>query len=168
MGFVPWGKVKSWSCLGCGNCCKRGFTVYLRTYEYVRILEFASEAVESDSYGRMYLRKNGSRCIFLNEYGLCGLQQLNLKPLPCKVWPLIISSEPKSFSTREARFCYGSEEYYVYLNPYADSVCPGIGRGNPERLTNIISEAIDLCRDPSRKQNYSTSAFVHPITTGDY
>ncbi|MEM2934543.1 MAG: hypothetical protein QXL78_06415 [Methanocellales archaeon] len=44
--MIPWREIASWSCLACGNCCTKGFTVYLNPYEYARILHFAPYALE--------------------------------------------------------------------------------------------------------------------------
>jgi len=153
---VPWRKVKSWACLRCGACCVK-FDVTLRPYEYAKIFDLMPEAVVVDV--KPYLRRIGGRCIFQNEYGLCSLQELGLKPFSCKVWPFLVFEKPKYGGCKEAEFYYEGEKYYVYLNRYA-AMCPGIGMGRPEELPNVISEVIEIYNDPSRKQEYSTSRLV--------
>lgn len=150
---VPWRKVKSWACLGCGTCCTR-FDVALRPYEYAKIFKLMPEAVVVDV--KPYLRRIKGRCVFLNEYGLCTLQELGLKPFSCKVWPFLVYDRPKYGNREEAEFYYVGEKYYVYLNKYAVT-CPGINAGKPEELPNIISEIIEIYKDPHREQRYSTS-----------
>lgn len=164
--MIPWGEITSWSCLACGNCCREGFTVYLSPYEYARILRFAPYALEAGS-SKPYLKKTGARCIFLNEYGLCQLQFLDLKPLACKIWPFIVLQKPKSFHSKKARFYYNNEEYYVYINPHARSICSGIGRGKPEELPLVINEVIEIYKGRIREQNYST-AYLKTLTLNLY
>lgn len=98
-----------------GNCCK-GLEAGLTTYEYARIRAIAPAAIELDRHGGVSLRKIRTRCVFLNEHGLCDLQPLGLKPSACKAWPFVVSREPKSDNREDVRFSYKDEEYYVYLN----------------------------------------------------
>ncbi len=154
---IPWRRVKSWACLGCGKCCTE-FEVILRPYEYARIFELMPEAVVAGV--KPSLRKIGGRCIFQNEYGLCNLQELGLKPFSCKVWPFLVYKKPKSVNPKEAEFYYNDEIYYVYFNQYA-FICPGINMGRPEEFPSVISEVIEIYKNPWRKQKYSTSRLVY-------
>ena len=155
---IPWRRVGSWACLRCGECCTK-FKVTLRPYEYAKIFELMPEAVVVDV--KPYLRKIGGRCVFLDEYGLCSLHELGLKPFSCKVWPFLVYRKPKSVSCGEAEFYYKGETYYVYFNQYA-FICPGVGVGRPEELPNVISEVIEIYNNPWRKQKYSTSSLARP------
>ncbi|MEM2087149.1 MAG: YkgJ family cysteine cluster protein [Thermoproteota archaeon] len=154
---IPWRRLRSWACLRCGKCCSK-FKVTLRPYEYAKISELMPEAVVPDV--KPFLRKIGGKCVFQNEYGLCDLQELGLKPFSCKVWPFLVYKKPKSINPGEAEFHYNDEKYYVYLNQHA-FICTGVNMGMPEELPNIIWEVIEIYKNPWRKQKYSTSRLVH-------
>ena len=145
----------------CGNCCE-GLEVGLTIYEYAKIRAIAPAAIELGRYGGISLKKIGARCLFLNEHRLCDLQPLGLKPSTCKLWPFVVSREPKSGMCDDARFSYRDEEYYVYLNRYAGPRCPGLGRVRPEELPRIVSEVIEIYQGPTRHQRYSTARLVYP------
>jgi len=155
MRHIPWKKISSWRCLGCGKCCER-FRVNLRSYEYAKIINYRADAVELDEFGNPYLKKIGDRCIFQNQYNLCDLQFLDMKPFFCKIWPFIVLNRPESNTRQNAEFYYKDKEYYVYINPYA-TMCPGINRGVPEDLPLTIAEVIEICQNPEKRQKYSTS-----------
>jgi hypothetical protein len=75
-----------------------------------------------------------------------------MKPFTCKVWPFIVTNEPKSGDRHSSLFQHKGKEYYVYLNPHA-SVCSGVNRGKPEVLELTISEVIEIYQDPLKNKN---------------
>jgi len=155
MDHIPWREIKSWRCISCGNCCTLGLKINLRSYEYLKILNFWPKSIELDRFGGPILKKIGSRCVFYNRF--CNLQPFNLKPLACKVWPFAVYLKPQSSERERARFIFEDHEYFIYLNPYAKSVCFGIGRGNPDDLPHIVNEILKIYKNPLRKQTYTTS-----------
>jgi Fe-S-cluster containining protein len=155
MRYIPWSRIRSWRCTGCGRCCSR-FRVVLRAYEYALITEnFGQMATWIDGLGDPCLAKVGGRCVFQDWSGLCRLQSMGMKPLACKVWPFIVQREPRPRSTRDASFHYRGEEYFVYV----DTTCPcdGMNRGDPDELPLTVAEAIEISRDPDRPQRYTTA-----------
>ncbi|PCN49856.1 hypothetical protein B6U99_07560 [Candidatus Geothermarchaeota archaeon ex4572_27] len=157
LSFIPWRRVGSWTCIGCGECC-REFRVVLTAYEYALITKvFGTWAVELDEHGDPCLRKVGGACIFQSPSGLCKLQPLGLKPIACKVWPFKVREvKPSERVEWDELFIYNGRAYRAYVH----SSCRGIGRGSEERLVNAIKEVIEIKRDPSRPQLYTTSPYV--------
>ena len=157
MAHIPWREIKSWRCVRCGNCCTQGLKVNLRTYEYSKLLNFWPESIQIGWPGDPFLKKINRRCVFYNKYGLCSLQQFNLKPFACKVWPFVVYLEPKSNDSDGARFYFENNQYFVYLNPCASSLCHGLDRGNPKELPYIINEILNVYKNPLRNQHYTSS-----------
>ena len=162
MAPIPIGRIRSWTCLACGMCC-RVFRVALTPYEYAKLSTiFGPWCVDVDEFGNPCLRKVGGRCVFQTEEGLCGLQPLGLKPLACKVWPFRVLKRPKYGHPQEALFVYGGKRYYVYVN----SMCSGVNRGDPRKLPLVVSEVIRILKRPSTPQRYSTSNIaLRPLLT---
>lgn len=153
--YIPWRKIKAWSCLGCGSCCTH-FRIILRPYEYALLTAvYGQETIQIDSTGNPCLRKVGGRCIFQDSYGWCILQPLGMKPLACKIWPFVVCSEAKSrYNPDEALFTYKGRDYYIYVD--RSHPCQGFNVGTLEKLYSTITEIIELQLKPSRQQLYST------------
>lgn len=152
--YVPWKRISSWRCLACGRCCSQ-FTVVLRAYEYAQILQaFGPEVIDINSLGNPCLRRVGGRCVFQDSSGLCTLQPLGLKPVTCKLWPFAVRrGELEDKQEREAVFYHQGERYYIFVN----SSCTGINKGDPDRLSSILHEIVEISLNPSLPQKHSTS-----------
>jgi len=153
---VPWSQVHSWSCNGCGECCK-WFTVPISTYEYAKIGQVVGFRMFEFREGGVWLKKRPDRrCVFALCRGnlwLCGLQ--NGKPYPCRMWPFRISNQPLYGRNDRARYEGSSWTGYVYV----DSRCPGIVYGRPSLTftTRIVEEFVQMAIGERRHQYYSTS-----------
>lgn len=125
-------------------------------YEAVRIANiFGYECLEL-SFKCYYLKKkyDGS-CIFqINN--MCGIQ--DIKPLACKLWPVIINEKPKYGYKEEAEYEYKGQSFYIYL----DSYCKGISYGKPLPFFEkyIIPEFIEISLKSREKQLLSTSLIM--------
>lgn len=157
---IPWSKVRSWNCLGCGICCKI-YNVLLTSYESAIFLKkFGTDVLSLDIRG-YYLRKlPDGRCIFQHEYfgkSLCTIQ--NMKPLACKLWPFRILKNPKYKQKELAMFTYKNNVFYVYVDP----ICKGLTLGKPseELITKTIPEFIEISSGIKQTQFYSTSRIIH-------
>lgn len=162
MGYVPWRSVKSWACLGCGECCKR-YRVTLTVYEYALIVKrLGPEFIEISETGDPCLRRVKGTCVFQDLNGLCQLQPLGLKPLACKVWPFKVQEAPaRGYRSEYARFDYEGEAYYVYVN----SSCNGVNAGTFNGLVQAIREVIEMRKNPRKPQFFSTSHRVRAVPT---
>ena len=93
MTLIPWSRVKSWRCIGCGGCCK--FTVKITTKEWLNITRVYGYGIIRQTVDGFYLRKtNDGLCPFLLRLSgrwFCGIQYM--KPLACKLWPFRILSD---------------------------------------------------------------------------
>jgi len=153
---VPWSFVHSWSCINCGECCKR-YVVELTADEWVKITNLYGFDVTVPGVGRSYLkRRSDGSCIFLYRVGdksFCGLQ--SLKPKSCKLWPFYIREKPVFGFRDEARFNYKGGEFYVYVDPF----CRGLTWGNPSKhlLENLIPEVLEIKFGGREKQVFSTA-----------
>ena len=152
--YVPWQRIRSWTCIRCGECCKR-FKVIITPYEYARISHYSNGLVSIDDTSNLVLRKVGGRCVAQDRYGLCALQWLGLKPTACRVWPFTIFSNPKHRNP-EAFFLHEGKEYFVYVDRAYP--CAGMNRGNPEVLFSIIEEMVEIYRGRCVTQLLSTSS----------
>ncbi|MDW8045068.1 MAG: YkgJ family cysteine cluster protein [Nitrososphaerota archaeon] len=153
--YIPWTSIRSWSCLMCGECCRQ-FKIILTPYDYAKISKrFGYEYIYIDNLGNPCIKKvNDNRCVFQNASNLCSLQPLGIKPLACKMWPFMIHKDPR-FEHRDALFHYKGEDYYVYVD--RSYPCPGIGKGDSEKLYRTIVELIEIQHNPLKHQLYSTS-----------
>jgi len=153
---VPWSQVHSWTCNGCGECCK-WFTIPISTYEYAKIGQVVGFRMFEFREGGVWLKKRpDSRCVFAFCRGnlwLCGLQ--NSKPYPCRMWPFKISNQPLYGRRDWARYEGSSWTGYVYV----DSRCPGIVYGRPSLTytTKVVEEFVHMAIGGRRHQYYSTS-----------
>jgi len=153
---VPWRYVSSWSCDGCGLCCK-GFSVVLRFEEWFRLVKRFGAEVTRVGLNKFYLaRRSDGSCVFLYNYfgrWLCGLQ--DMKPLACKMWPFKVLKRPKYGNPNESIFNYRGRTFYVYVDPF----CPNLRWGRPtaELTYKVIPEIIELSMNVREKQVYSTS-----------
>lgn len=127
----------------------------MRSFEYAKIVSLRPDAIELDNLGNPCLRKADGGCIFLEKGRFCGLQPHGLKPFACKIWPFNVYTMQIPGGVRKSEFPYRDKMYYVYLHPEA-YICPGINKGRPEELTRTISEVIEICMNPLRRQFYST------------
>jgi Fe-S-cluster containining protein len=158
---IPWSRVKSWRCLGCGDCCK--LTVQLMIKEWLNITRTYGYGIVKPSLTGLYLRKTiDGLCPFLIRSArrrFCSIQ--SMKPIACKIWPFKILSEPKYGKPREAYLKYRNRAFYIYVNPQ----CHGfvLGKPNPLFINKILSEFIDIRLGLQREPFYSTSnlAYVH-------
>ncbi|MEM2210833.1 MAG: YkgJ family cysteine cluster protein [Nitrososphaerales archaeon] len=163
--YVPWMSIKSWSCLTCGECCKQ-FKIILTPYDYAIISKrFGYNTIYIDNLGNPCLKKVNGKCIFQDANNLCSLQPLGMKPLACKIWPFIIYKRPK-FEYKDALFRYKGEDYYVYVDK--SYPCPGVNKGNSEKLYRTIIELIEIQHNPSRQQLYSTSMHKVKLITSRF
>ncbi|MDG6221961.1 MAG: YkgJ family cysteine cluster protein [Candidatus Bathyarchaeota archaeon] len=156
MNPVTWRTVKSWSCVGCGMCCK-DYHVVLNFNEWISIVKHYGAGTTIPTPSKLLLgkRSNGT-CCFLNQFKntpSCGLQ--HAKPLACKIWPFKVFDEPKFGQAGEALFLYRGRNLYVYVDPE----CTGINKGAPttDFKFKILPEFIDVALGLRQNQYYSTS-----------
>jgi len=152
--YVPWQRIRSWTCIRCGGCCRR-FKITITPYEYARLSHCSEGLVSIDDASNPILRKIGGRCVAQDGYGLCALQRLGMKPIACKVWPFTIFSNPKHRSY-EALFIHEGKEYSVYVDRAYP--CAGMNRGNPEALLPTIEEMAEIYQGRCVPQLLSTSS----------
>jgi len=158
---IPWRYVESWNCLACGLCCK-GFDVVLDFPEWINIVKAYGVDYTQPGISRLYLRrKTDGTCVFLaNYYGnwLCSLQ--HMKPMACKLWPFKVSDKPRYGRPNEARYDSTNLKLYVYVDPS----CVGVRWGNPdpEFISTVLPEFVDLALGERRKQFYSTARLFRP------
>ena len=158
--YIPWRRIDSWSCLACGECCRR-FRPSLTAYEYALILDtFGPSYIGSSGLGKPCLRMVRGRCVFQNKAGLCSLQPLGMKPLACKLWPFRIKGKTaRDTDEDEAIFQHKGQAYYVYVDPS----CNGINQGDPRELPKVIHEVIEISKEPRKSQFHSTSRLLIPL-----
>jgi len=154
---IPWARVRDWNCLACGECCK-WFVIPLRADELARILHTFGEWAIEFRLGKAYIRKPFSRCIFQyrrQDKWLCALQEVDMKPVACKLWPFIPLTKPKYGRDQEAAFEHLGERFYVYVDPR----CPGISLGRPSShlVQRVLPEIIELRLGMRTRQNFTTS-----------
>jgi Fe-S-cluster containining protein len=154
MKEIPWSEVETWSCCGCGECC-RPYSVPLSAWEWTRITQSYGASVTEISIDGLFLKKKQGRCIFQYMQSgkwLCSIQ--HLKPLACKLWPFKIFRKPKFGRAEKATLESGGRKLFVY----ADPLCPTLKLGEPseEFLKNILPEFIGISLSAYGKQYYST------------
>ena len=158
---IPWSRVKSWRCLGCGDCCR--LTVQLTTEEWLNVTRAYGYGIIRQSINGFYLRKTvDGWCPFLSgSVGrwFCSIQRM--KPLACKRWPFRVLSEPKYGKPREAHLKYRDREFYIYVNPHCHRIL--WGRPNGLFAHKILPEFIDIRLGLQREQFYSTSKLAYPL-----
>ncbi|MFZ7137179.1 MAG: YkgJ family cysteine cluster protein [archaeon] len=156
MNPVSWRKVKSWTCVGCGMCCK-DYHVVLNFAEWISILKNFGEGAIGRAPGKLLLgKRNNGVCCFLNQLGntpSCGLQ--HVKPLACKIWPFKVFDEPKFGDERQALYVYRDRKFYVYVDP----ACTGLLLGKPttDFKFKFLPEFIDVALGLRQNQYHSTS-----------
>ncbi len=162
---IPWARVRDWSCLACGECCK-WFMIPLRADELARILHTFGEWAIEFKLTKAYIRKpySGSRCIFqyrMRDKWLCILQEMGMKPVACKLWPFIPLIKPKYGREQEAVFEHSGERFYIYVDPR----CPGVTLGRPSLhlLQKVLPEVIELRLGIRTKQRFTTSSIRRKI-----
>ena len=153
--FIPWSRVKSWKCVGCGDCCR--YTVQLSVKDWVNITRAFGYGMAIQSIGGFYLKKTvDGLCPFLlksQRRYLCSIQYM--KPIACELWPFKILIEPKYGLPTEAYFKFQSQDFYIYVNPN----CRGItwGKSDDDFIQHILVEFISLRLGLQTKQYYTTS-----------
>jgi len=159
---IPWSYVHSWSCNGCGLCC-REFDVVLKFNEWLKIIQAYGIGVTKAGLNRFYIgKKDDGSCIFSYRYlgrWLCGLQRT--KPMACKLWPFKVVDKPAYGKPKFASFNYNGRHFFVYIDP----VCPEIRWGNPtpEVIYRVIPEFIEIALGLREKQVYSTSSMLYNL-----
>ncbi len=155
---VPWSYVHSWNCIACGDCCKE-YLVVLRFQEWLNIVKNYGIEMTMPSLNKFYLKKSGDgHCVFQLKAGnisICTLQQANIKPKACKLWPFKVHVEPAYGRPYEAAFYYGGRKFFVYVDPS----CKGIVWGQPSShfINAIVPEFIEIALGVREKQHHSTS-----------
>lgn len=159
MKLIPWSQVKSWTCIGCGNCCK--LTVQLTTQEWLDLTRLYGSALIEQSIDGFYMRKTiDGQCPFLRIFAdrwICNLQPM--KPLACKIWPFKILDTSRYGYHNEAYFKYKNKDFYIYAYPQ----CHGISYGKPSEqfAYRTLPEFIEIRLGLRREQLYSTSKLKH-------
>ena len=114
-------KVESWECLynECNaRCCSEGIELTLEDVE--RISEKHSDFFRVED-GRILLKGNNGKCIFLQNDLKCGIEEI--KPVACRLLPFVI---------HEVRY---GDEPFIKLKLVVD--CPGVGNGDAVDLDEI-------------------------------
>lgn len=161
MKLVPWSHIKSWACLGCGECCK--LTVQVTTKEWLNLTSLYGPGLVEQNIEGFWLRKTlDNSCPFLYRFPerrVCGLQPM--KPLACKLWPFRICDTAKYGMHDESLFKYKNENLYIYGYPQ----CPGFSYGKPTEqfMLKTLQEFIAIRLGLMREQFYSTSRLRHSI-----
>jgi|Deesub1362A_J573_1020465.scaffolds.fasta_scaffold00005_63 hypothetical protein len=134
--YIPWKRVRDWSCKACGACCKK-FEVPLRAREFVDLTKLFGEGIVEIRLGKPYLKKIRGICVF-QQGRLCTLHPRGIKPRACKIYPFTVRDK----GWESAKFTYRGGEYYVYVNPE----CRGVILGTPTKnlVERIIPEVIEL------------------------
>jgi hypothetical protein len=158
--LIPWRRVSSWTCNGCGRCCEQLKPVLSRE-EKEQLTEQFGEDVVSCEDGLFKLAKIGSRCYFqryVDGRSFCLLQNTGLKPASCRTFPFIVSVEPLDEKDGKASLSFQGREIYVYANPR----CPSLRTGEPDRQLagRVIPEVVRIALSDREKQVHSTSS--HP------
>ncbi|RLE60196.1 MAG: hypothetical protein DRJ49_01150 [Thermoprotei archaeon] len=138
--YVPWRRVRGWTCIRCGTCC-RSFLISLTPGEamYYRI-KYGPVVISLN--GKYYLLpKYDGTCIFLHSIG-SGLYSCLIypeRPRVCRIYPFYISEKPlRSSSSEEAIYEYNGEILHVYI----DSICRGVNRSSNIRY--VVRKAVEL------------------------
>jgi Fe-S-cluster containining protein len=153
--FVPWSRVASWTCDGCGECCA-WFTVPVTMHEYARISHSYGHDVLTLGLGRAYLRRRGDGCCIFqyceDSRWLCGLQAD--KPYVCKMWPFTVCKEPLHGRQQAASWDGPYGRVYVYV----DLRCPRLTLGEPTQylIDKVLPESVDIAMGKRTAQLYTT------------
>ncbi|MEM3736855.1 MAG: YkgJ family cysteine cluster protein [Candidatus Bathyarchaeia archaeon] len=165
LNAIPWRKVRSWGCVGCGDICCNSFRVPISAWEWARLCHLYGPQIAEFRFDGLYLKKRADgSCIFLYpSMGnfLCALQAM--KPYACKLWPFKIGRKPTYGCADEALYSFKGDKFYVYLDPF----CRGIMLGKPTQqfAVQVIPEFIEIFLGGRRAQIYSTmpsQGFTHP------
>jgi Fe-S-cluster containining protein len=137
--YVPWRKVKRWTCMRCGQCC-REFLVPLLTHEALRIYKsFGPLIVQVDGKIALAKKPNGS-CVFLDYNGSVAKCMIYFeRPGVCRIYPFYVKvgapEDSDALYVDEAGFKYGI---------YVDVRCPGAYKGTP--IEPILPKVIEIWR----------------------
>ncbi|MHA1333853.1 MAG: YkgJ family cysteine cluster protein [Candidatus Odinarchaeia archaeon] len=151
--YIPWRKVYSWRCFACGKCCME-YRVRITLGDYIKIKRFFGDApIKVDRLGRFIIRKlQNGRCVFQDHTGRCTIQELNIKPSVCKIYPFAVFEGEYFEGDPSALLIYKGKEFYVYV----DSSCSGFNAGNPMEFPLAVKEAVDIYLDHDSPQFYTT------------
>ncbi len=119
MAYIPWRRIASWSCTSCGLCCMR-FAVFLTKAERDQMVAHFGRKVVLEHHSGPRLGKVGRRCFFqrwTDETSNCLLQNTDLKPSACRIFPFLASPKPlRDRHAKESFFTLGDQELYIYAN----------------------------------------------------
>ncbi len=153
--FIPWSRVRSWSCNACGECC-RWFNIPLTLHEYAKINQIYGRQAFALGLGKAYLRKRADeRCIFQFRLGgrwLCGLQAE--KPYVCRMWPFTVSRNPIYGRSQEARWNTVYGRTYIYVDPRCLTIT--FGRPSSYLLNKVLPEFVEMAFGRKTLQEHST------------
>lgn len=158
MAYIPWRHIASWSCTSCGLCCMR-FAVFLTKAESDQMVAHFGRKVVLEHHSGPRLGKMGRRCFFqrwTDETSSCLLQNADLKPSACRIFPFLASPKPlRDTHAKESFFTVGDQELYIYAN----SRCPSLVLGKPTAyLTEkVLPEIAEIAISGRRRQQYTTS-----------
>ena len=149
MMLVPWKNYRTWTCLLCGECCKKYYVPVSTETARNLINKYGRYCIEKRN-GKLQLRKVDGKCIFLSDKNSCMIQLE--KPLACKLWPFYIFKQPKKERDKKlAEFIYNGKRYYVYV----DTFCPGLDKGEI-LISYAVYEAIRLYLRETSRQTFTT------------
>jgi len=142
--YVGWREVKGWTCIRCGECCKKflvdlapGEAVYYRI-KYGPVVLFYR--------GKYYLlKKVDGSCIFLKENGIATCTIYHDRPRVCRIYPFYVRVKPLKGDGEDAVYNIGGRKLYVYI----DANCPGVNTANNilQLLPNVVRLWMRLFRD---------------------
>jgi len=154
--IVPWGRIRSWSCTTCGQCCQ--LQVQLTTSEWLNLTRKYGYNIASQQTEGIFISKTiDGWCPFLFREGQCSCGLQKTKPLACRLWPFRISDYPRYGMREESCFYHRGRVFYVYGIPF----CRGFRYGTPtEYFTkNVLPEFIDIRLGLQPSQIFTTARF---------
>lgn len=149
MKLVPWRFFNRWSCLACGDCCKRYYVSLSKSEaKYIKLRYGEDKLVELK--GKYFLRRRSDgSCVFLKRH-LCEIQKE--KPLACRLWPFYVYK--KALRDRDKKLAvitYKGEIFYVYVDP----TCKGLNKGIIPIRKSVI-EAVKIYVGEQKTQILTT------------
>lgn len=135
------------------------FAVFLTKAERDQMVAHFGRKVVLEHHSGPRLGKVGRRCFFqrwTDETSNCLLQNTDLKPSACRIFPFLASPKPlRDRHAKESFFTLGDQELYIYAN----SRCPSLVLGKPTAyLTEkVLPEIAEIAISGRRRQRYTTS-----------
>jgi len=122
--YVPWRKVKRWTCIRCGRCCC-DFLVSLFLHEALRIYKsFGPFIVQVNGKIALAKKPDGS-CVFLDyEGGLARCMIYLERPGVCRIYPFYV----RVGAPEDSDALYIDNMGFKY-GVYVDTRCSGAYRG---------------------------------------